>query len=185
MSAWRVPPAELPGEVADFLGSRRAAQLNLYRALSNSPDMVRAWMSFLWDLRDRCASPRGLRELMILRCAARHSSEYEWAHHVEMARHAGLTEAQIRDVRQPASADCFTESERLALELTDAICDCSVSEELAARVVEHFGPGVYVELSLTAAAYTMVARVLDALGVPLEGREDSQRSVDDGAGTFS
>lgn len=168
MSAWRVPPAELPPDVAEFLGLRHAAQLNLYRALANSPDLVRAWRSFLWDLRERCGSPRALRELVVLRCAVRHDSEYEWVHHLAMARAAGVTEAQIEAVRRTLDAECFSEEERLALELTDAVCDCAVSDDLAGRAVERVGPDVYVELCLTAATYVMTARVLDAFGVPLE-----------------
>ena len=168
MSAWRVPPADLPPDVAGFLGHRQAAQVNLYRALANSPDLVRAWRAFLWDLRDRCASPRELRELVVLRCAARHASAYEWVHHVAMARAAGVSDAQIESVAESPGAECFSADERLALELTDAVCDCGVSDELARRAVDRVGPGVYVELCLTAAAYAMAARVLDALGVPLE-----------------
>lgn len=171
MSAWRVSPAELPPDVAEFLGRRGAAQLNLYRGLANSPDLVRAWRAFLWDLRDNCVSPRALRELVVLRCAVRHASEYEWVHHVAMARAAGVSEEQIESVRQSPAAACFSEDERLALELTDAVCDCDVSDDLAARAAARVGPAVYVELCLTAATYAMAARVLDALGVPLEGGE--------------
>jgi 4-carboxymuconolactone decarboxylase len=168
MSAWRVPPADLPEDVEAFLAGRGAAQVNLYRALANSPDLVRAWRTFLWDVRDRCEAPRSLRELVVLRCAVRHASEYEWAHHAAMARAAGVREEQIAAVIGRSDADCFGPDERLALELTDAVCDGAVSDDLAARAVGRFGPGVYVELALTAAAYVMAARVLDALGVPLE-----------------
>lgn len=163
-----MPPAQLPEDVEEFLSRRSAAQVNLYRALANAPDLVRAWRSFLWDLRDRCESPRSVRELVVLRCAARHASEYEWAHHAAMARSAGVSEEQIEAVVDGTDADCFAAGDKLALELTDAICDGGVSDDLAARAVGRFGPAVYVELALTASAYVMVARVLDALGVPLE-----------------
>lgn len=168
MSAWRVPPADLPEDVEGFLARRGAAQVNLYRGLANSPDLVRAWRSFLWDVRDRCESPRSVRELVALRCAARHASEYEWAHHATMARSAGVSEEQIAAVMDYPHADCFVAGEKLALELADAVCDAAVSDDLAERALGRFGPGVYVELTLTAAAYVMAARVLDALGVPLE-----------------
>lgn len=176
VKAWRVPPAELPEDVAGFLGERDAAQVNLYRALANSPDLVRAWRSFLWDLRDRCESPRPLRELVVLRCAVRHTSEYEWAHHATMARVAGVSDEQIEGVVRHPDAGCFSNDERLALELSDAVCDNAVSDELARRAVEGFGPSVYVELVLTASAYVMTARVLDALGVPLEDGVPGARS---------
>ncbi len=175
MSGWRVAPAELPEDVEGFLARRGAAQVNLYRALANSPDLVRAWRSFLWCLRDRCDSPRSIRELVVLRCALRHASEYEWAHHAAMARAAGVSEEQIASVMGRPDAPCFSAGEQLALELTDAVCDGAVSDDLAARAVDQLSSKVYVELALTAAAYAMAARVLDALGVPLEDTMPSVR----------
>jgi DNA/RNA-binding domain of Phe-tRNA-synthetase-like protein len=44
-----------------MLAGRQAAQLNLYRALANSPEIVRAWRDFLWSLRDDCTTPWALR----------------------------------------------------------------------------------------------------------------------------
>lgn len=168
MSDWHVPPAALPEDIAGFLGARGAGQVNLYRALSNSPDMVRAWQQFIWALRDGCESPRALREIVILRTAVRHCSAYEWHHHVRMAERAGINRARIDAVAEWRVAGCFDELEQVALELTDAVCDCSISDEVAGRAMERLGPKVYVELCLTAGAYVMVPRILEVLGVPIE-----------------
>lgn len=164
-----VPFAELPEHVAEMLRDRGASQLNLYRTLANSPNMVDSWLHFLWDLRDRCRTPRPLRELMILRTGVRSGSDYEWAHHVRMARGAGVTEDKVAGVREwPASAERFDEAERLALELADAIIDLAVPDALVTKAMKIWGPEGYVELVVTTAAYVMVPRVLDALRVPLE-----------------
>lgn len=165
---WQVPPAELPPEVSELLRTRQAAQVNLYRVLASSPEMVKAWASFIWALRDDCQSPRILRELVILRVAVRQESSYEWLHHFRMSRQAGLSEEQICHVRCYKAATCYSESERIAMEVADAVCDGGISAEEAARAIGHFGPPAYVELCLTAAAYVMVARTLEMLGVPLE-----------------
>jgi len=174
MMNWNVPPGEIPEEVAECLSSRGAAQVNLYRALSNSPEMVKAWMGFIWSLRDDCVSPRALRELVILRTSAHHRSLYEWHHHALMASQAGLSDEQIESVADWEAASCYTESEKVALELTDAICVCSISADLVERAMDRFGARAYVELSVTAGAYVMVPRILEVLGVPLEGDTNSQ-----------
>lgn len=164
-----VPFADLPDHVADVLRDRGAAQLNLYRTLANSPAMVDAWLHFLWDLRDRCATPRPLRELMILRAGVRSRSDYEWAHHVRMALASGVSEDKVAAAKDwPASSDAFGTHERVALELADAIVDGAVPDALVAKAVETWGVEGYVELVVTTAAYVMVPRVLDALRVPLE-----------------
>jgi len=167
-ATWRVPAAELPHDIASRLAGRQAAQLNLYRALANSPTVVRAWRDFLWSLRDDCATPRALREIAILRVATRHSSEYEWIHHASMARAAGVSEQVMASIDAWRDEPTLTADQRLALELADAVCDGHVPATLAARAVERFDAGGYVELVVTIATYVMVARVLQALGVPIE-----------------
>jgi alkylhydroperoxidase family enzyme len=166
--AWRVPPAELPDDIASMLAGRQAAQLNLYRALANSPEVVRAWRDFLWSLRDDCTTPRALREIAILRVATRHSSEYEWLHHASMARAAGVSDDVVASIGRWRDESALTEDQRLVLELADAVCDGPVLPALASSVVDRFGADGYVELVVTIATYVMVARVIDALGVPVE-----------------
>jgi 4-carboxymuconolactone decarboxylase len=166
--SWRVPPAELPEEVASMLAGRKAAQLNLYRALANSPAVVRAWRDFIWALRDDCKTSKSLREIAILRTAVRHSSEYEWLHHVSMALAAGVPERVVASVGRWLDEPTLTDDQRLVLELADAVCDGHVAQQLAERAVERFGAESYVELVVTIATYVMVPRVLDALGVPTE-----------------
>jgi alkylhydroperoxidase family enzyme len=165
---WRVPAAGLPEDVAFMLAGRKAAQLNLYRALANSPAIVRAWRDFLWTLRDDCISPRALREIAILRTAIRHSSQYEWSHHASMAVAAGIDTQVVASLGQWRDSDLLSDDERLVLELADAVCDGHVPQALAETAVERFGSERYVEIVVTIGTYVMVPRVLDALGVPTE-----------------
>ncbi|HVC15111.1 MAG TPA: carboxymuconolactone decarboxylase family protein [Acidimicrobiales bacterium] len=169
MDTRAVPLADLPDQVAGLLRDRGAAQINLYKALANSPAMVDAWRHFLWDLRDRCRSPRSHREIAILRTAVRSRSDYEWVHHVQMARSAGVSDEQIAAVKVwPRSEGVFNPEEELVLELADALVDGAVPDALVDRAVRWWGPETYVELVVTTSAYVMVPRVLDGLRVPLE-----------------
>ncbi len=164
----RMPLATLPADVEDFLRSRGAAQVNLYRCLANAPELCHAWLGFMWALRDDCVTPRPLRELMILRTAVLHGSAYEWHHHEAMALAAGLSPEKVDAVRSWSDAVEFDDSERAVLAMTDAICEGVVTDEVWNEVATRFGPRELVELALTASAYVMVPRLLDALAVPLE-----------------
>ncbi len=170
-----VPLADLTPDVEETLAGRGARQLNLYRALSTAPDLARAWLAFVWSVRDDCRTPRALRELVILRTAVHSASRYEWVHHVVMARTAGVTDLQIDAVKRwPRSAEELSGNERIALELADAVCAGKVPDEVVAHSIGAFGPAGHVELVVTAALYTMVPRVLDGLRVPIEeGLEDT------------
>jgi alkylhydroperoxidase family enzyme len=158
--------------VAHVLHDRGARQLNLYRALSSSPEVVRAWLGFIWSLRDDLvATPRPLRELMILRTAVRHASAYEWHHHRLMASELG--EEKLVAVANWPEAEVFDDDERTVLALADAICDGEVPGRLAHEVEQRFGSRGLVELAVTAGAYVMVPRVLLALGVEIESGDAS------------
>jgi alkylhydroperoxidase family enzyme len=141
---------------------------NLYRALASHPAIVAAWTEFANTLRHGSRTPRALRELVILRGAQVCASEYEWAQHLRMARKAGVREAQIAALAGWRTSPEFDARERAALQLAESVTSGRVSDEVYREAMRHFDHHDYVELSVTAGFYAMVARVLDAMAVELE-----------------
>ncbi|MGH8764166.1 MAG: carboxymuconolactone decarboxylase family protein, partial [Burkholderiales bacterium] len=88
----RVPNAGFSPELEARLKQLWGNPVNLYRALGNHPGLAAAWTEFANSIRHDSRTPRALRELMILRTAQIAHSEYEWAHHLRMARKAGVPE---------------------------------------------------------------------------------------------
>jgi 4-carboxymuconolactone decarboxylase len=166
-----IPLTELPEDIEERVSALGAHQVNLYRALAHAPGLLRAWMDFAWLLRGHTATSRRLRELMILRTALLHHSPYEWHQHRRMAREEGVTETQVAELEMWRTSTAFDECEKAALALTDAIVAGEVPPEVIAEVDRHFEYDQRVELTVTAAFYSMVPRILDALGVPIEGTE--------------
>lgn len=163
-----IPLASLPEDVAERLRQAGATQVNLYRSLAHAPPLLEAWLDFAWALREHCETPRSLRELAILRTAQRTLSQYEWHQHRRMAAEAGVDEHQVAELAMWRTSPAFTEAERAALALTDALVDGHVSDEVNAALDEHFDAKARVELTLTATFYCAVPRLLDALRVPVE-----------------
>jgi 4-carboxymuconolactone decarboxylase len=153
---------------AEKIAHLGAKQLNLYRALANAPDVLDAWLRFAWSLRDDCTTPRVLRELMILRTASVMRSDYEWHQHRDMALSAGVAEDRLDAIAAWQTADCYSDMERVALMLTDAMLAGHVNDSVQKELVRHFSDQERVELVATAGFYAMVPRVLDALRVPIE-----------------
>jgi 4-carboxymuconolactone decarboxylase len=141
---------------------------NLYRCLANHPRLTAAWSDFSKALRHDTRTPRALRELVILRGGQLMRSEYEWAQHLKMARNAGVTDAQIEALSSWKTSKLFDAREKAALLLAEAVTQGKVSDEVYIEVTKHFDHHDYVELSITAAFYAMVGRMLDAMGVQLE-----------------
>ncbi len=173
----RVPNATFSPQLDARLKELWGSPVNLYRALGNHPGLVTAWTEFANAIRHDSRTPRALRELMILRTAQIARSEYEWAHHLRMARKAGVPEAQIAALAGWRDSSLFDARERAALALTEGVMACNVSDELYAEVKRRFNDAEFVELSLTAAFYAMVSRMLDAMRVELDPdvREHSPR----------
>lgn len=163
-----IPLTSLPEEVATRVRRAGAQQVNLYRALAHAPRLLGAWIDFAWALREHCDTPRSLRELIILRTAQRTLSEYEWHQHRRMAAEAGVDERQVAELAMWRTSPAFTEAERAALSLTDALVDGHVPDRVNTALTNHFDPQARVELTLTAAFYCAVPRLLDALRVPIE-----------------
>ncbi|MDA1118320.1 MAG: carboxymuconolactone decarboxylase family protein [Proteobacteria bacterium] len=164
----RTPNAEFEPALKKRLEALWGDPPNLYRALANHPALAAAWTEFARGIRHESKSPRELRELMILRGAQLMRSEYEWAQHLRMARKFGVREAQIAALADWRGSKEFTEREKAALLLAEAVTNANVTDEVYAAVSKHFDHAMFVELSLTAAFYAMVGRMLDAMRIQLE-----------------
>jgi len=164
----RVPHATFEPVLQKRLDELWGAPVNLYRALGNHPGLTAAWTEFANAIRHDSKTPRALREVMILRTAQVAHSQYEWAHHLRMARQAGVSEAKISALAEWRTSKDFDAKERAALALTEAVMACNVTDAVHAEVKRHFSDAEFVELSLTAGFYAMVSRMLDAMRVELD-----------------
>ena len=164
----RVPLAEFEPALKRRLEELWGTPPNFYRCLGNHPQLIAAWTEFARTVRHEFRTPRALRELLILRAAQLMGSEYEWAHHLAMARKAGVAEAQIENLAGWRTSSLFDARERAALALAEGVTQGRVSDAVYEEARRHFDVHDYVELSLTAALYAMVGRLIDAMQVPLE-----------------
>jgi len=152
-------------EIYDATREAGSAVPDLYRALANSPRVLQAWTNMAWPLRGVRSTPRDLRELMILRIAQLTSSDYEWRHHVPMAKRAGVRETQISELHQWSSSNEFSAEERAVIAFGEAVVDRDTPDEAAvAGLAASMEPASVVDLTVTAAWYLAVSRVIAVLG---------------------
>lgn len=175
MSPDRAPASRLPlvpvdsddplvAEVFDAVRAVGWPVPTLYRALGNSPAMLRAWTAFAWPLRNDATTPRPLRELIIMRVAQLTDAPYEWLAHWDMAVEHGVAVEQLHDLGRWRESDAFSEHERAALAAADDLTlDLGLSDRTWSDLDARFQPAEIVELILTAAFYSCVSRVLCAL----------------------
>jgi AhpD family alkylhydroperoxidase len=118
---------------------------------------------------------------MIVRGAQITGCDYERLHHEAMARAAGVTDEELRSLARWQESELFSEPERAALELMEAILDGVSPGAVLGRLSEHFDAKARVELIVTAGMYAMVPRVIDALRLPLD---EHQRSIRESSASY-
>jgi alkylhydroperoxidase family enzyme len=153
----RLVAAEVEGEHA----------LNFKLALANSPEMLRAFARFLNSTWKASKLDDATREIVILHCAYRERSEYEWQRHVDIGRKAGLTDAQILAARDGDPA-VLTPLQSAVLEYADHVLDRAVSESACAALAAEIGYDGVVGTTLLVGFYSMTALAMGAFAVEPE-----------------
>jgi AhpD family alkylhydroperoxidase len=96
-----------------------------------------------------------------------------------LAQRSGMTEDTLRELSTWRTSDRFDEVDRVVLEYAEAMTGTpvDVSDELFARVREHFDERQLVELTMAIALENMFGRTNWALGIHGEGFSDGMYCV--------
>lgn len=157
--------------VASIKARRNGRLLNLDRMLLHSPPYAHGWNTLLGAVRRSLDLDAQVRELCICAVARLNDAPYEWTKHAPEYLAAGGAQSKLdsleKDVRAAARDSArFDERERAALAVTiESTCLVKVAEPTLAAARRLFGDRQIVELVGTVAAYNMVSRFLEALGV--------------------
>ncbi|GGN36683.1 carboxymuconolactone decarboxylase family protein [Streptomyces fuscichromogenes] len=167
----RLPPVPYEDWDAEVLrpltGGRTIPPSNALGLLLNHPRLARAFLTFSTQLVYRGTLPDRMRELAVLRVAWRNRCRYEWAHHVPMARAAGVTDEEVEGVRRGAD----TLVNRAVDELDTA---SSLSDALYAELAKELDEPQLMEFVFVVGAYRLQAMAYNTFGVePDAGTDDA------------
>ncbi|MER5787452.1 carboxymuconolactone decarboxylase family protein [Streptomyces sp. NPDC001980] len=148
-------------------GGRTVPPSNALGLLLNHPRLARAFLTFSTQLVYRGTLPDRMRELTVLRVAWRSRCRYEWAHHVLLAREAGVTDEEVEEVRQGAN----TLVNRAVDELDTT---SSLSDGLYAELAKELDERQLMEFVFVVGAYRLQAMAYNTFGVePDAGMDDA------------
>jgi alkylhydroperoxidase family enzyme len=167
------PDDPVVAKVYEAFHREKRAPIALYRTLAHAPQMLQAYAGLARGLRYDATTARALRELAILRTARLVGSTYEWAHHVPMAKAAGVRDDQIAAMTDWRESDALDEREKTVLRCVDEIHEHAVTDESFAALVDDLGSEGAVEIVLLASFYQAVARTIQALGLEIEPEYES------------
>ncbi len=140
------------------------------------PELFRRWLGFGGALLAG-SLPGRLRELVILRTAARFGGRYEWAQHLGLAELQGVNPAELVAVSDGASAMdtvSWPPLERAALRAVDETADeGAVSDTTWETLSEGLQESELIELLMLIGHYMMLTTVLGSLRIQLEPRAEA------------
>lgn len=166
-----IPLSELSGERLELVKPRiRDGQLpNLYATLIVHPKFYGPRATFGAYIQRESHLPPKTRELIILRTAWLMKTEYEWAHHVPLAKEAGLTDAEITRVAQGADAKGWSEEQAALLRACDELRrETFVSDATWKALNKYYDTQKLLEIIYTSGGYAMTAIAINSLGIQLE-----------------
>jgi alkylhydroperoxidase family enzyme len=147
----------------------RGPVLNIMGTLLNHPDLMRRWMVFANHVLGKSTLPPRERELVILRIGYLCKSGYEWGQHVRIARDAGISDTEIRRIKEGPAAKGWSESDKLLLQATDELHeDAFVTDTTWNALVKHFNTQQMMDIVFAVGQYNLVSMALNSFGVQPE-----------------
>lgn len=184
------PPRILPLSRTEYAEQIVGATTKLKNAVSGNngppiplelcPDMVATLLKYpeLWDrlsmlsVQVQCVDsklPIRERQLAILRTVWLCGSPYQWGEHLSRTRRAGVSEAEIEQIKEGSCAagwDAFDKAIMAAVE--EFHSDMFVSDDTWNTLASHFDEQQLLELLVLIGQFANVAFVLNSLRVRLE-----------------
>ncbi len=171
----RLPPLPDPPidplliQLQEDTRSRGGEVINLHLTLGHAPKIAKARRALSGALRREAATPRVLRELVIMRTAQIVRSDYEMNQHIPMALKSGLTQQHLDEVANWRGSKLFDERQRAVLAYVEQLlAGGDVDDATFAALAKHFSPQEIIEISVTATNYYGTGLLTRALKIEIE-----------------
>jgi 4-carboxymuconolactone decarboxylase len=161
-----LPESEWDDDARTLLDGRA---INIFTTLVRHPGLYRHWLPFAGKLLMRGKLGARERELLILRTAVRCSADYEWGQHVLIARQVGISDDEIRRVREGPGAEAWSDADSTLMRAADELHDHSaIGDDTWAALSGRYDERELIELCMLVGHYHMVAFTLNSLRVQRE-----------------
>jgi uncharacterized peroxidase-related enzyme len=146
----------------------RTGPSNFFRAMSHHPEAARDVALLHAAVMGPGAVSERLKDLVCLAVSVVNECDYCSAHHEARAKKAGVTDAEIEDVRTETDYQ-FDEKERVALRYARELTRTSAAENETRDAFDSmFGAEEKVELTLAVGLANFTNRFSNGLRIPLE-----------------
>jgi alkylhydroperoxidase family enzyme len=164
-----VPARERDAETQELLTNAGPfAELNIFTTMVRHRRLYKRWLPYGTAMLYARLPPRD-RELLILRTAHRCESDYEWIQHSRIGPDAGLSEAEVEQVRMAPGDGNWSDFDASLLRAVDELIDeHMISDATWNTLAERYDDSLLMEVPMVVGHYFTVGLTLNTLGVQPE-----------------
>ena len=168
-------PDELPEEIRKIVSS---SPLNVVKMMANAPESFLGFQKFANGVLFKNKFDLRKREIAVCRIGHVTKANYEWTHHVRVAKSAGVSDEEIRIIGSENPVRSLDEEGNLLCRVADEISlNVRLSDEALAAILERYGVQGATELILCCSYFNMISRFLESTRVELEAGVGKENGI--------
>ena len=157
---------DLPADIREIVSK---SPLNVTKMMANAPASFLGFQEFAGSILFRSEFDPRKREIAVCRIGHVTKANYEWTHHVRVAKRLGITDEEIRIIGSENPVTSLDEEGNLLCRVADEISlDVRLSDDALSQILERYGIRGATELILCCSYFNMVSRFLESTRVELE-----------------
>ena len=157
---------DLPEEIREMVSS---SPLNVVKMMANAPASFLGFQKFAGGVLFKNQFDPRKREIAVCRIGHVTKADYEWTHHVRVAKGLGVTDEEIMIIGSENPVTSLDEEGNLLCRVADEISlNVRLSDEALTRILERYGVRGSTELILCCSYFNMISRFLESTRVELE-----------------
>ena len=158
--------ADLPADIREIVS---ASPVNVTKMMANAPASFLGFQEFAGGILFRSEFDPRKREIAVCRIGHVTKANYEWTHHVRVAKRLGVTDEEIRIIGSEDPVTSLDEEGNLLCRVADEISlDVRLSDDALSRILDRYGARGATELILCCSYFNMISRFLESTRVELE-----------------
>jgi alkylhydroperoxidase family enzyme len=158
--------AALPADIREIVST---SPLNVTKMMANAPSSFLGFQEFAGGILFKSEFDPRKREIAVCRIGHVTKANYEWTHHVRVAKRLGVTDEEIRIIGSEDPVISLDEEGNLLCRVADEISlDVRLSDDALSQILDRYGARGATELILCCSYFNMISRFLESTRVELE-----------------
>jgi AhpD family alkylhydroperoxidase len=163
----RIPYADTESASDSIRERLERNPVSVLRIIAHAEGVFDSWRDYTDELLRKLELDPVLRELTILQLAHLRKCEYQWVHHVALARAVGVSAEQIAAIEEGREGDAsLSDTDREVLVFVrEAVLDGEASEHAVAALSSRLGPRQVVELLLVLGHWSAICMLIQTIAL--------------------